>query len=157
MKLNKRSCDPRQLVNGSRLTAVPEENAGSVVSTPGFSFLLFLRFLPKGRWRGDLCHIHLHYFRWPGMKQRWLERVSRVRSNLNFPPQGHTDMCDWRGVLQQPTTKTAGLCLLSSKPASHCLNERCQPNSYTTFQHNSISLSKRQTNCLLSTFSLLLT
>lgn len=43
LKLNKRSCDPRQLVNGSRLTAVPEETTGSVVSTPGFSFLLFLK------------------------------------------------------------------------------------------------------------------
>lgn len=32
-EISKRSCDPRELMNGSRLTAVPKEIAGSVVST----------------------------------------------------------------------------------------------------------------------------
>lgn len=128
LKLSKRSCDPRELMNGSRLTAVPKEIAGSVVSTPGLGFLLFLRFLPRGRWCGDLCHLYLSYFRWPGMKQRWLERVSRVNAWVKVKPQlssSGTHRRAWlKRVLQQPTTKTAGLCLLSSKPVSHCLDER---------------------------------
>lgn len=131
LKLSKRSCDPRELMNGSRLTAVPKETAGSVVSSPGLGFLLFLGFLPRKRWRGDLCHLYLSYFRWPGMKQRRLERVSRVNAWVKVKPQLSSSGTHRHAWLKRspPTAHypNSRLCLLSSKPASHCLDERWPP------------------------------